>query len=130
MNNHIRGRGLAAMRRGNNRRKYPRVDVEIQATVADTEEALNYRTQTRDVSAGGLCVVLETFLEAPTPVSIVLELPDGQPPLETVGRVAWCVREKKLIGRKHPTFDTGISFTDLSTQQRERLIRFAHSFIC
>lgn len=118
------------MRRGNNRRKYPRVDVEIQTTVADTEESLNYRTQTRDVSAGGLCAVLETFLEAPTPVSIVLELPDGQPPLETVGRVAWCVREKKLIGRKHPTFDTGISFTDLSTEQRERLIRFAHSFIC
>jgi len=118
------------MRSSGNRRKYPRVDVDIQTTVAGSDESVTYRTQTRDVSAGGICVALETFLEAPTPVSIVLELPDDKPPLETVGRVAWCVRERKIIGaRRHPTYDTGISFTDLNTEQRERLIRFAHSFL-
>lgn len=123
--------GVDAMRKGaDNRRKYPRVDVEIQTTVGGGEEPINLRTQTRDVSAGGICVILDTFLEAPTPVSIVLELPDRQPPLDTVGRVAWCVRERKLIGgKRHPTYDTGISFTDLNTEQRERLIRFAHSFL-
>ncbi len=119
------------VRRAANRRKYPRVDVDIHTTVAGSDESVSYRTQTRDVSAGGICVTLGTFLEAPTPVSIVLELPDSQPSLETVGRVAWCVRERKIIGgRKHPTYDTGISFTDLNIEQRERLIRFAHSFLC
>jgi c-di-GMP-binding flagellar brake protein YcgR len=118
------------MRRGGNRRKYPRVDVDIETTVAGSEESVTYSTQTRDVSAGGICITLGIFLEAPTAVSIVLELPDAKPPLETVGRVAWCVRERKIIGgKRNPTYDTGISFTDLNTEQRERLIRFAHSFL-
>ncbi len=118
------------MRKGGNRRKYPRVDVDIRTTVAGSDESVTYSTQTRDVSAGGICAVLGVFLEAQTSVSIVLELPDDGPPLESVGRVAWCVRERKLLGgRKHPTYDTGISFTDLNTEQRARLIRFAHSFL-
>jgi c-di-GMP-binding flagellar brake protein YcgR len=117
------------MRKSQNRRKYPRVDVEVTVTVNNGTEAVNYNTETRDVGAGGVCVKIESFVQAPTPVSIVLKLPDGQPPLETVGRVAWCVREKKLIGRKHAAYETGISFPDLSVEQRERLIRFAHSFL-
>ena len=117
------------MHKGQNRRKYPRVDVEIQVIVRDGSESVNYRTQTRDVGAGGVCVKLDSFLEAQTPVAITLNLPDTHPPLETVGRVTWCVRERRFIGRRHPAYDTGISFTDLNAEQRERLIRFAHSFL-
>jgi len=118
-----------AMHKSRNRRKYPRVEVEIQVTVRDGSESVNFISATTDVSAGGICVRLESFVEAPTPVNVVLKLPDDQPPLETAGRVAWCVRERKRIGRKRPAYETGISFPSLSTEQRERLIRFAHSFL-
>ena len=117
------------MRKGQNRRKYPRVDVEVTVTLNDGTEAVNYKTETRDVGAGGVCVKLESFVQAPTAVNIVLKLPDGQPPIETVGRVAWCVKERKLVRRKRAAYETGISFPDLSVEQRERLIRFAHSFL-
>ena len=120
---------VVGMRTTQNRRKYPRVDVEVTVTLNDGTEAVNYNTATRDVGAGGICVKLESFVQAPTSVNIVLKLPDGQAPIETVGRVAWCVREKKLIGRKHAAYETGISFPDLTVDQRERLIRFAHSFL-
>ena len=117
------------MHKSQNRRKYPRVEVEIQVTVRDGSESVNFKSETRDVSAGGCCVRLESFVEAPTPVNVILKLPDDQPSLETVGRVAWCVKQRTLIGRKHPAYETGISFPDLSADQRERLIRFAHGFL-
>ena len=117
------------MRKNQNRRKYPRVDVEVTVTLNNGTEAVNYKTETRDVGAGGICVKLESFVQAPTAVNIVLKLPDGQVPIETLGRVAWCVRQKRLIGRRHPAYETGISFPDLTVEQRERLIRFAHSFL-
>ena len=117
------------MHKSQNRRKYPRVEVEIQVIVGDGSESLNFKSETRDVSAGGVCVRLESFVEAPTPVNVLLKLPDDQAPLETVGRVAWCVRQRTLIGRKRPAYETGISFPDLSSDQRERLIRFAQGFL-
>jgi c-di-GMP-binding flagellar brake protein YcgR len=121
--------GAAAMHKSQNRRKYPRVEVEIQVTVGNGSESMNFKSETRDVSAGGVCVKLDSFVEAPTDVNVVLRLPDDQPPLETVGRVAWCVPQRTLIGRKHPAYETGISFPDLTTEQRERLIRFAQGFL-
>jgi c-di-GMP-binding flagellar brake protein YcgR len=112
-----------------NRRKYPRVDVEIQVTVQGGAESLTFKTETRDVSAGGIRVRLDSFIEAQSPVAVVLGLPDGQPPLETVGQVTWCVREKRLLSRKGAAYDTGISLTDLNFAHRERLIRFAQSLL-
>ena len=117
------------MQKNQNRRKYPRVEVEIQVTLRDGSESVNFKSETRDISAGGICVKIESFVEAPTPVNVVLKLPDDQPPLETVGRVAWCVQQKKLIGRKRPAYETGIAFPSLSAEQRERLIRFAQGFL-
>lgn len=87
----------AGDQRGAERRRARRQSVELpiwfRSELMEFEGDALLGGEVRDVSEGGLFVRSE-YLELPgTIVRLVITLPDGEPPLEVEGRVAWVAEE-------------------------------------
>ncbi len=111
-----------------NRRKYPRADIVVDAEVSFEREQKDFRVRTTNIGAGGICVVLPEMFPAGTELRLVLSLPDGDSALEVAGEVVWTLRQRKLLKKKTDGFDTGIEFVDVDQQSRNRLIRIAQNY--
>jgi len=112
-----------------NRRKYPRADLEVDVKLRAGREQKEIQVRTRNISAGGVCVMLAEMLPVGTQLRMVLELPDTGSALDAVGEVVWSLRQHKLLKRKTDVFETGIKFVDLDNRDRDRLIRIAQNYL-
>jgi len=112
-----------------NRRKYPRADLVVDAEVRCEREQKSFHVRTKNIGAGGICVVLPEMLPAGTELRLSLHLPDADAAFEAAGEVVWTLRQRKLLKKKPGGFDTGIKFVDLDQRNRDRLIRIAQNYI-
>jgi len=112
-----------------NRRKYPRADLVVAAEVRCEYEQKSFHVRTKNIGAGGICVVLPEMLPAGTQLCLSLRLPDADAAFEVAGKVVWTLRQRKLLKKKPGGFDTGIEFVDIEQQDRDRLIRIAQDYI-
>jgi type II secretory ATPase GspE/PulE/Tfp pilus assembly ATPase PilB-like protein len=76
-------------------------------------------TGTRDLSAGGLLFLAQEPLAAGSVLELKLEIPDGEDPLECLGRV---VRTEEVESGKF--YETAVCFLDLAPAVRGRIDRF------
>jgi c-di-GMP-binding flagellar brake protein YcgR len=105
-----------------NRRQYPRYNIAIAAEVETTRGTL--AGETRDVSEGGVAVILHEALPEQTTIDVMLLLTqDGvedphEDPFESKASVMWAA----------PTEDgqamMGLRFTQVKPDQLKRLQRF------
>jgi len=112
-----------------NRRKYPRATLEVDVEFRVGREQKEFRVQTKNVSAGGICVMLPEMLPVGTELRVALELPDAERALDVAGEVVWTLRQRKLLKRKTDAFETGIKFVDLDNRDRDRFIRIAQDYL-
>lgn len=102
------------------RRQSKRYDVVTEVHVI--HEHGHSSVQTRDLSRGGLCMLLPYPLERGTHVRVELSLllgPNAQSePLAMDARVAWCAPEGS------DTFQVGVSFLDLTEEDETHLETF------
>jgi c-di-GMP-binding flagellar brake protein YcgR len=105
-----------------NRRKHTRFSVAVAAEVTQGDETL--AGETRDVSAGGVSVMLNAVLPEGASVELLLILtedgiedPDEEP-FETRASVMWCA------GLENGVAMSGLRFADVVPAQRKRLERF------
>ena len=105
-----------------NRRKHARYNVAVAAEVTQAGDTL--AGETRDVSAGGVSVMLNAVLTEGGKVELSLILtqdgiedPDEEP-FETRASVMWCA------GLEDGVAMSGLRFTDVTPAQRQRLERF------
>jgi c-di-GMP-binding flagellar brake protein YcgR len=108
---------------GINTRKSVRVSLECTVIVKKARTSLVFHSATENISAGGVCVILEKELLRKTPVELKLSLPDDLPPTECTGKVTWSAKRNKYTNKKASQFDTGIEFIEVSDRDRSRIKR-------
>ena len=110
-------------------RRGVRVAFECVVTVKKKESSLVFRTQTENISTGGVGVILEKWLLKDTPVEIELFLADDPIPVTCGGRVAWTVRRDGYAKKKSSQFDTGIEFKDITDEDKARIKRIIEELL-
>ena len=108
---------------GFNKRKFPRLNLRCELTLRSPYASGQViRTQTENVGAGGICVILNQPLDRFTPMLIRLELDASLPWIECEGRVMWSVPVGETASKKK-AFDTGVEFLGLEPAQQD-LVRY------
>ena len=107
---------------GFNKRKFPRLSLRCELILKNqTPTGLILRTQTENVGAGGICIMLDQPLERFSNLSIRVELDANLPWIECLGKVVWSVLSRSTNSKKE-SYDTGIEFVNLQPAQQD-LIR-------
>ena len=110
-------------------RKGVRVAFECVVTVKKRETSLVFKTETENISTGGICVILEKGLLKNTPVEVELFLADDPVPVVCGGKVAWSVKRAEYAKKKASQFDTGIEFNECSDEDRARIKRIIEELL-
>ena len=108
------------------RRQFPRFDYEnIQIWKDLTSNMLNCKA--KNLSAAGVCVLLDEELEIATKFGIKITLPDKHRPITCNGKINWTMA--RADRRKYPPYEyeTGIEFTDIRKVDRYRIIHYSES---
>ena len=106
------------------RRRFPRLKIELfvrYKILGKMEQQGD--GQTKNISAGGICLVAREKLQLGTKVAVEMKFPDSVNPVLAVGRVVWS--DESNLGPSiagHPRFDNGIEFEQISVLDRNRII--------
>ena len=112
------------------RRKFPRfkvgVEVHWKKISRVDERTAQHISHVKDLSAGGVCLVLHSGIRVSDLLQLEIRLPDGQG-IHTRGKVMWMDYQARIPGRDSTTCEGGIEFLDLSDNTRKELERFTAS---
>ena len=86
-----------------------------------TDKGKEYST--RNISSGGICVILSHPIEINKKVLITLKLPDDSPPVTAMGRVAWNYKYN-LDMKGGSRYDVGIRFVKITDKDTKRIHHF------
>ena len=102
----------------NERRKYKRVKGFFQATlVPNSDFVVEFSCDARDISEGGIKIVIAAEPLKGHEVDIIFKLPDSSAPLKIPSEVAWTRSSDKYKNK----YEAGIRFLPLSVATRKRL---------
>ncbi len=111
------------------RRKFPRIEKEIivrYKILSTPEKQLD--GETKNISAGGVCLVTRERMEPETVVAMEIRFPQMNKPIVTTSRVIWCSESK--LGPSpagHTRFDNGIEFTQISEADRQQIAKYVEA---
>ena len=108
------------------KRKYPRLNWSViihwEKSSGETDEVPNTGS-TKDISAGGIRLILKEGVEIGDVLELDLELGGGRN-IHVKGRVAW-IEKFKISGWQEETgYEGGVEFLDLDDATRQELARF------
>ena len=72
----------------------------------------------KDVSAGGLCIIAEEELAPDTPLELEVKVPDLKDSIRALGRVVWQTKFEAANEQTKVFFNTGVEFTGISDFDR------------
>ena len=106
------------------RRRLPRLpfNVQVECNLAD-QPGDGITAQSRNISCGGICVVLLEKHDVGAAVELRLAMPNSGTRLTIHGRVA---RSEEYTIADEKSYDTGIEFVDLNEDSRMTFDRFIH----
>ena len=102
------------------RRNYPRLPVNVELSWEEVVEKQGSRetAQTKDVSEGGVCIVLSYAYPLDSLLDVTLILPDSYKSLRAQAKVVWT--DEVRVG-KETSYDTGLKFVRLDPEQQARI---------
>lgn len=105
------------------RRKYARLKASVEVKYTIIGKPGELQVFSKDISAGGLCVVAEKEFPIDTPLQLEIKMPDLQDPVQALGRVVW---QKKIesAGDHKPYYNVGLEFTGISDFDRFNINRY------
>jgi|GEM_PF-1934675 len=112
------------------RRRFPRVHLKAFAevvSVAKHDVRKEFNAECVNISEGGCCLEVGTLLSGPDldyGLRVGIELPDGQPRLVNIGKIAWLQLENENHLDKYLV---GVEFHDLSQQDKDRIKKYVQS---
>lgn len=111
------------------RRKFPRfslgVEVQWKKVPRAEERTARHISQVKDISLGGVCLVLHPDIQAGDILQMEIRLP-GKPAIEAKGRVAWVNPQARVQGWAEKVCEGGIEFFDLSEGARKEINHFIY----
>lgn len=109
------------------KRKFVRLNVSVEVFYAVVLGASTeaQKTLTKNVSAGGICLIVHEQLKIGDLLNLSIYLPDDKPFIVAQGQVVW-VKEFKLAGERS-RYDTGVEFTEINEADRKRVDKYVFS---
>lgn len=109
------------------KREFVRLDMNVKVDwkrIGETSgPTAEFTNETKNISAGGICLVVNEKLGAGEELQIGMELPSGKI-IDVKGRVVW-ISEYEIFGREHEKiYDVGIEFMNISKKEREEINEF------
>lgn len=114
---------------GINRRKFPRANYECQITIKKRLNAKSISTQTENIGAGGICVIIGDDLGLFQGVDVEININDGKPTIKSGGTVVWVVKKADPKSKGQTAYDTGIEFIDIRPEDRDRIAEVVESIL-
>ncbi len=109
------------------KKKYPRALYRCTVSLWKNHEAARIVSTTKNVSTGGVCIVLQQELEASQEVRLEIDLGDDQPPVSCHALVRWTVTSRSPNGPFQ--FETGFQYTAISDSDRTRIERIVEKHL-
>ena len=108
---------------GVDRRKFVRAEYPCLITVRKSEQPQEaILTHTEDISVGGVRAIIRRKLQMLIEVELRIDLKDMLPPIVFLGQVCRVKELPSAQQNKAPRYETGIRFSDLSDEDRHRII--------
>ena len=108
------------------RRKFPRLKfvVGVDYKIVKENHFTSTATQSKDIAAGGVCIVVLDKLEVGSSLSLKFSLPDSAKPISAIGRIAWL--EEFSVGSSHNSkaYDAGVEFIDIEDEDKQKISQF------
>ncbi len=109
------------------RRKYIRLDtrLKITYTILQSSKSAIKKSETKDISGGGIRIFLAEQLPLNTVLQLHIQLPEDPAPVTCKGKIAWIEEFSILQGDKKEgdVVEAGVEFTDIASQDRDRVIK-------
>jgi c-di-GMP-binding flagellar brake protein YcgR len=83
-----------------------------------------YVTAGKNISQGGLCVILFDKVDIGQIFDLAFTLPDGREPIKARGRIAWLSNLQMETGECAEAYEAGIEFITISPDDLKKLTRF------
>ena len=106
------------------RRRFVRLDVYLDVSYSVLPDSQPRYSVTKDVGAGGFCLVTDEPLKPGTRLQVSLKLPERGTPVVCVGEVAWSEAYEivtKTGSRR--SVETGVRFIEIAAEDREVVMR-------
>jgi len=113
---------------GSEKRKFPRLMVEANVEYQILDEKKRKRKLAKDISSGGICIIVFENLPVDTELSLKIFLSDINYVMEVKGRVAW-KSEYSLSSEGTVRYQLGIEFVDISDLDRKRLDNYIFTLL-
>ena len=110
------------------RRKFVRlsINVEIDYSLLDEQPPDPKTTTSRNISAGGICMMVDEKLELNSVITLYIKLPEDHPEINAKGKVVW-VKPFQMASDKKPRFDAGIEFIEISDDDKSQIKKYVFS---
>lgn len=106
---------------GIDRRKFPRAVYKCLITIKRRLTLKTISTQTENIGAGGICVLIKEDLGLFQGVDIEVYLDDGKGAVKCGGTVVWVVKKAAPRSKGDVLYDTGIEFIDIRPADQDRI---------
>ncbi len=106
---------------GINRRKFPRANYKCLISLKKRLTSKTISTNTENIGAGGICVVIKEDLGLFQGVDLSLYLENDRPPIRCGGTVVWVVKKSEPKKKGSYLYDTGIEFIDIRPEDGEKI---------
>ncbi len=114
---------------GINRRKFPRANYKCLISIKKRLTSKTISTQTENIGAGGICVMIKEDLGLFQGVDLELFLDESTPPVKCGGTIVWVVKKTNPKEKAVPLYDTGIEFIDIRPEDRDRITDVVESIM-
>lgn len=106
------------------RRKYVRLQTGVGVKYTIIGKPGEVRAFSKDISAGGLCLVLSDELTEQTPLQLEIKIPDLKDAIAALARVIWQKKFTDPTDASKVCFHTGVEFTGISDFDRFNINRY------
>lgn len=114
---------------GINRRKFPRASYKCMISIKKRLNSKSIATETENIGAGGICVIIKEDLGLFQGVDLELFLEDNNPPIKCGGTVVWVVKKAEPKQKGVIFYDTGIEFIDVRPEDRDKIIEVVEDIL-
>ena len=110
------------------RRKFPRLaaSVDVEYNILKKKASLKQKTLSKNISAGGICLIVYEKIEPGTELALRFHLSDSDYNIKAKGRVVW-MSPFSVGSEQQERYDLGIEFTQIDKQAQEKIAQYIFS---
>ena len=107
------------------RRQFVRLDTRLDTTYTVSTTGTTSRTAIKNISGGGICLIMDEVLAPGTRLQMVVKLPDTEQSTQFLGEVVWS-EPYEIIGKteRRRAVEAGIRFVEISPADHAVVMRY------